>query len=101
MLNGAKSLSNILGADGQSTILAPFLEYGGQRWHATRGRTSPKPNLEEVDTLRRRISERVDGELLATYQHALDALELDLAARMDESTPRDVLDAMLCKFVPR
>ncbi|KAK3314091.1 hypothetical protein B0H66DRAFT_567739 [Apodospora peruviana] len=36
LLNGAKSLSNVLGDRGHETVLAPFLAYGMRRWTAAR-----------------------------------------------------------------
>ena len=36
LINGAKSLSRVLGTQGRSTVLAPFLAYGAHRWQSTR-----------------------------------------------------------------
>ncbi|KAK3689699.1 hypothetical protein B0T22DRAFT_177160 [Podospora appendiculata] len=41
LLNGAKSISRVLGSRGQETNLEPFLTYGAKRWHATRGPEDP------------------------------------------------------------
>ncbi|KAK3320343.1 hypothetical protein B0T19DRAFT_404846 [Cercophora scortea] len=54
LLNGAKSISRVLGTRGHDTNLEPFLTYGAKRWHATRGPEDPsssssssKPDAEE------------------------------------------------------
>ncbi|KAK0724205.1 hypothetical protein B0H67DRAFT_597958 [Lasiosphaeris hirsuta] len=89
LINGAKSLSAVLGEQGRDTVLAPFLEYGGRRWSAQRepdGRSAGGGGEAAggVEVLRARIREAVGGQpaLLATYGHAGEG-------------PRDVLDAML------
>ncbi|KAK0648556.1 hypothetical protein B0T16DRAFT_326522 [Cercophora newfieldiana] len=98
LLNGAKSFSHILGSQGHDTVLAPFLAYGHVRYHAARDTPRPSTSLSGVAALRERIlaaSPAPSQDVLATYAHALDELELALVARQSEEMPRDVLDAML------
>jgi len=100
LINGAKSLSRVLGSQGQTTVLAPFLAYGHIRYNANREtpRASTPLSVSGVAALRERILAVVPplkAGLLAIYSHALDELELALVARQDAGTPRDVLDAML------
>ena len=101
LLNGAKSLSNVVGDRGHETLLKPFLVYGHGRWSATRGEDGSAGyshgETGVLGELRQRVAGAVlsDPALAQTYTHAIDELELSLGARQDPSTPRDVLDAML------
>jgi hypothetical protein len=98
LIHGAKSFSRIVGSQGSSTTLAPFLAYGHTRYHAARGTPRPSTSLSGVAALKERIlasSPAPAQEVLDVYAHALDELELALVARESEGMPRDVLDAML------
>ncbi|KAK0611317.1 hypothetical protein B0T14DRAFT_439054 [Immersiella caudata] len=98
LVHGAKSFSRILGPQGRSTTLAPFLAYGGTRYYAARGTPRPSTSLSGVTALKERIlavEPAPSQETLAIYAHALDELELALVVRESEGSPRDVLDAML------
>jgi hypothetical protein len=103
---------DVLGERRFDTVAAPFLIYGGQRWRAHRAKLNEMEQLHASSSssssdssassalllapLRARISASVsDPDLLKTYSHALDELELALVVRQDPSAPRDVLDAMV------
>ncbi|KAK3989111.1 putative transcription factor [Cladorrhinum sp. PSN332] len=102
LVTGAKSLSRVLGERGHETMLAPFLAYGKARWHAHRAKLAEAQNGDHfpLTHLRQQLVASMshspeDQEILGTYLHALDELELTLVARQDPEMPRDVLDAML------
>ena len=95
-------------------MAGPFLHYGARRWYAQRAVLDEKcktPGAAVGDggdageggvlaPLRGRINAAVeDEELLKTYGHALDELELALAASGDPEAPKDVLDAMVWLWV--
>lgn len=92
---------DVLGERGLETVAAPFLLYGRQRWLAHREKlreVSPSAASRALPLapLRAHITAAVtDADLLATYAHALDELELALVVRHDPTAPRDVLDAMV------
>ncbi|KAK3904173.1 hypothetical protein C8A05DRAFT_42719 [Staphylotrichum tortipilum] len=112
LLAGTRPIIDLLGERGKETVAGPFLRYGARRWHAQRavlhdercGRTSASASNPEngglLAPLRARINAAVaDPELLQTYAHALDELELAFAASGDPDAPRDVLDAMVWLWV--
>ncbi|KAK4238197.1 hypothetical protein C8A03DRAFT_44025 [Achaetomium macrosporum] len=103
LVSGGKSIMDVLGARGLDTVAAPFLHYGRARWQAHRAKLdeekSPNSNGPLLAPLRERIARSpavtADPDLLHTYAHALDELELALVVSQDPATPRDVLDAMV------
>ncbi|KAK3303031.1 uncharacterized protein B0T15DRAFT_261738 [Chaetomium strumarium] len=110
LVSGGKSIMDVLGERGLDTVAAPFLHYGRARWHAHRAKLHEHSSNEPLlAPLRARIfattttgggrraagADEESTELLHTYAHALDELELALVVSRDPATPRDVLDAMV------
>ncbi|KAH8887004.1 hypothetical protein GQ53DRAFT_784625 [Thozetella sp. PMI_491] len=99
LLRGSKLLgSKISESDrGRNTPVEDFLAYGWERWAARANRPNmvqEKPRA--FEQLRQNILSRVQNEeLLATYNTAIDELEVSLLATQDESTPRDIIEAMM------
>ncbi|KAK0707053.1 hypothetical protein B0T26DRAFT_744085 [Lasiosphaeria miniovina] len=93
LLNGAKSLSNVVGERGPDTLLAPFLVYGTRRRHASR--RDSKDAATSLDGTGTGIGEDGgnDGDDCAPLR------ELRRRTRRSGTraagAPRDVLDAML------
>lgn len=94
---------DVLGDRGKDTVAAPFLRYGAGRWHAQRAKLDEQARSDAeplLAPLRARIEAAVaDPDLLRTYAHALDELDLALVVRQDPEAPRDVLDAMVWLWV--
>jgi hypothetical protein len=94
---------DVLGERGKDTVAGPFLRYGAGRWHAQRAKLDEQAQSDAeplLAPLRARIEAAVsDPDLLRTYAHALDELDLALVVRQDPAAPRDVLDAMVWLWV--